>query len=43
VLFAGTAVGILVALGVLAKRNLKSPDGDADEETGNEGKAGDGK
>jgi methionine-rich copper-binding protein CopC len=32
VLFAGTAVGILVALGVLAKRNLKSPDGEADEE-----------
>jgi methionine-rich copper-binding protein CopC len=43
VLFAGTAVGILVALGVLAKRNLKSPDGDADEDTGSEGKAGDGK
>lgn len=32
VLFAGTAVGILVALGVLAKRNLNSPDGEADEE-----------
>lgn len=32
VLFAGTAVGILVALGVLAKRNLKTPDGEADEE-----------
>jgi len=32
VLFAGTAVGILVALGILAKRNLKSPDGEADEE-----------
>lgn len=32
VLFAGTAVGILVALGVLAKHNLKSPDGEADEE-----------
>ncbi|QCO96740.1 copper resistance protein CopC [Arthrobacter sp. 24S4-2] len=48
VLFAGTAVGILVALGVLAKRNLKSPDGDADEDTGGDGKAdedkaGDGK
>jgi len=32
VLFAGTAVGILVALAVLARRNLKSPDGEADEE-----------
>ncbi|MBT2537406.1 copper resistance CopC family protein [Arthrobacter sp. ISL-69] len=29
VLFAGTALGILVALAVLAKRNLKTPDGDA--------------
>ncbi|KIS29106.1 copper resistance protein CopC [Arthrobacter sp. SPG23] len=32
VLFAGTALGILVALGVLAKRNLKSADGDAGDE-----------
>ena len=31
VLFAGTALGILVALGVLAKRNLKSPDADASD------------
>ncbi|MFF1385123.1 copper resistance protein CopC [Arthrobacter sp. NPDC058288] len=30
VLFAGTALGILVALGVLAKRNLKSGDSGAD-------------
>ncbi|MDV8147506.1 copper resistance protein CopC [Arthrobacter sp. B10-11] len=29
VLFAGTALGILVALGVLAKRNLKSTDSEA--------------
>jgi hypothetical protein len=28
VVFAGTALGILVALGVLAKRNLKNNDGD---------------
>ena len=32
VLFAGTALGILVALAVLAKRNLKTPDGDTGEE-----------
>ena len=28
VLFAGTALGILIALAVLARRNLKTPDGD---------------
>jgi methionine-rich copper-binding protein CopC len=42
VLFAGTAVGILVVLGVLARRSLKSPDEDTDEDTGSEGKAGEG-
>lgn len=31
VLFAGTALGIVVALGVLAKRNLKSPDAEASD------------
>lgn len=34
VLFAGTALGILVALGVLAKRNLKSTDDGADDAAG---------
>ncbi|MBP1233929.1 methionine-rich copper-binding protein CopC [Arthrobacter sp. PvP102] len=34
VLFAGTALGILVALGVLAKRNLKSTDNGADDAAG---------
>jgi hypothetical protein len=32
VLFAGTALGILVALAVLARHNLKTPDGDDGEE-----------
>jgi hypothetical protein len=41
VLFAGTALGILVALGVLAKRNLKSTDaGTSDSEVSDAG-AGD--
>jgi methionine-rich copper-binding protein CopC len=34
VLFAGTALGIVVALGVLAKRNLRSPDADDGEAGG---------
>jgi len=32
VLFAGTALGILIALAVLARRNLKTPDGDNGEQ-----------
>ncbi|MBT2594153.1 copper resistance CopC family protein [Arthrobacter sp. ISL-72] len=32
VLFVGTAVGILIALAVLARRNLKSPDDEVDQE-----------
>lgn len=32
VLFAGTALGILVALAVLARRNLKTPNGDDSDE-----------